>query len=81
MNKIVIVASGPSLTQEQVDYCQDKADVMVINDNYKLAPWANWLYACDLDWWKLHYKDISKSFTGELWSQDERTSNTFDNII
>jgi len=80
MKKIVIIASGPSLTQEQVDYCKDKADVMVINDNYKLAPWADWLYACDFDWWGHHYKDIRKSFSGELWTQDERAIDAFANI-
>jgi len=77
---IVIVASGPSLTQSQVDYCKDKVDVMVINDNYKLAPWAKWLYGCDFDWWGVHYKTIRSIFTGELWTQDERAFNAWDNI-
>lgn len=48
---IVVIASGPSLTKADVDYCRGKARVLVVNDNYHLAPWADWLYACDYRWW------------------------------
>ncbi len=51
---IVCVASGPSLTQEDVDYCQGKAVVVAVSDTYKLAPWANVLYATDAKWWGYH---------------------------
>lgn len=51
---IVCVASGPSLTQAQVDAVRGKARVIVINDGYRLAPWADVLYACDAKWWKWH---------------------------
>jgi hypothetical protein len=50
----VCIASGPSLTQEDVDHCRDKARVIVVNDNYKLAPWADVLYAADEHWWRWH---------------------------
>lgn len=64
---VVIVASGPSLTRKQVEYCRGKARVLVINDNYKLAPWADALYACDGDWWDLH----QPGFEGQKWTQDQ----------
>jgi len=51
---VVCVASGPSLTIKSVDYCQGKARVIAINDNYLLAPWADMLYACDHQWWLWH---------------------------
>jgi hypothetical protein len=51
----VCVASGPSLTQEDVDYCRGKARVIAVNDNYKLAPWADVLYAADEHWWRWHH--------------------------
>lgn len=48
---IVCLGSGPSLTQEDVNYCRDKARVIAVNDTYKLALWADVLYACDAKWW------------------------------
>jgi hypothetical protein len=54
----VIVAGGPSLTAEQVNACRDRHDahgsrvrMIVINDGYRLAPWADVLYFCDCKWW------------------------------
>lgn len=67
----VCVASGPSLTQEQVNYCQGKAKVLVINDNYKIAPWADYHYACDQHWWLWH-EDSEEllNFQGQCYTQD-----------
>lgn len=48
---VVVIASGPSLTKEDVDYCRGKAVVMVVNDNYRIAPWADFMFAADFDWW------------------------------
>jgi len=71
-DKYVLVASGPSLTQEQVDQCRGKASVIVINNNYKLAPWADHLYACDQNWWQWYENDPDLlNFKGKKWSQDK----------
>lgn len=51
----VCVAGGPSLTREDVEYCRGRAFVVAINDAYKLAPWAEVLYACDATWWKWNH--------------------------
>lgn len=51
---IVCLGGGPSLTQADVDYCRGKARVIAINDAYRLAPWADVLYACDGKWWDVH---------------------------
>jgi hypothetical protein len=52
---IVCIASGPSLTQADVDYVRGKCDaVIVVNNCYQLAPWADALYACDYRWWNEH---------------------------
>lgn len=66
---VVIIASGASLTQEDVDYCKGKARVAVINDNYKKAEWADLLYAADLQWWD-YYNGVP-DFKGEKYTQDE----------
>lgn len=51
---IVCLGGGPSLTAADVAYVQGKARVIAINDAYKLAPWADVLYACDAKWWEWH---------------------------
>lgn len=54
----VIVASGPSLERWQVDYVKDKdAKLLVINDNYLLALWADCHYFCDPKWYHWHEDD------------------------
>lgn len=51
---IVCIGGGPSLTAEDVDHVRGKARVIAVNDAYKLAPWADVLYACDRKWWGWH---------------------------
>lgn len=66
MKTAICIASGPSLTQADVDYCRGKGKVYVVNDCYKLAPWADVLYACDYEWWK-HHNGVP-DFQGEKWT-------------
>jgi len=74
----VIIACGPSLTQDQVDAVRGKAKVYVINNAYTLAPWADVLYACDDSWWR-HYKP---EFAGEKWTLSDKAAAEFDlNLI
>lgn len=54
---VVILATGPSLNQTDVDYVRGKARVMAINDAHRLAPWADVLYSSDRRWWN-HYKGV-----------------------
>ena len=42
-----ILATGPSLTPDQAEYAKGKARVIAVNDAWRLAPWADILYACD----------------------------------
>lgn len=53
-----IVASGPSVTREDVETLKDRCRVAVVNNNHQLAPWADLLYAADGKWWG-HYKAAS----------------------
>jgi hypothetical protein len=48
---VVCLGSGPSLRAEDVDACRGRAVVIAVNDTYKLAPWADVMYACDNKWW------------------------------
>lgn len=50
---IVVAGSGPSLTAADLEFCRDAgARVIVVNDAYRLAPWADCLYAADDKWWR-----------------------------
>jgi hypothetical protein len=48
---VALIASGPSLTQEQCDAIPEHWNVIAVNDGYRLAPWADILYAADYRWW------------------------------
>jgi hypothetical protein len=73
---IVCIASGPSLTIDDVSLVEEwrtapvrePRRVIVVNTTYKAAPWADVLYACDAAWWNLHIQDVRESFAGEPWT-------------
>lgn len=50
----VCLGGGPSLEREDVAYCRGRARIIAVNDAYRLAPWADVLYACDAKWWRWH---------------------------
>ena len=56
---IACLATGPSLTEEDVQYLRGKMPVIAINDAWQLAPWADVLYSSDRSWWP-HYKGVPK---------------------
>ncbi len=54
---VVCVASGPSLTADDVAYCRGRARVIAIKDSIRLAPWADVVYGAGGDsgaWWKIN---------------------------
>lgn len=51
---VVCLGGGPSLMREDVDLCRGRAHVIAVNDAYRLAPWADVLYAADARWWRHH---------------------------
>ena len=72
---IVIIASGPSLSAAEVARVKTARDagqcrVCVINTTYRLAPWADFLYACDDNWWL----DNAPEFAGERWTQSPQAA-------
>lgn len=66
----VIVASGPTSTQADIDRVRGKARVIAINMNYQRAPWADVLWFCDQKWWTWH-RDVVKAWAGEVWTIGE----------
>ncbi len=51
----VVVGAGPSLTQVDLDLVHEtvpRPRVIVVNNAYRLAPWADVLFAADAMWWR-----------------------------
>lgn len=66
----ICIASGPSLTEADIEKCRRSGrKIYAVNDVYKLAPWANVLYAGDGDWWD--YYNGAQGFTGERWTTND----------
>lgn len=63
--KYAILATGPSMSQELADSLKGQ-HVIVVNDAYKLAPWAEALAAQDAAWWAMHPE--AKNFSGRKFS-------------
>jgi hypothetical protein len=51
---IVIVAGGPSARDADLELVRVRARLIVINNAWLLAPWADILYACDEKWWQVY---------------------------
>jgi hypothetical protein len=68
--KWIIIASGPSMAQIDMRVIRRFRSwrVMVVNNSWELAPWADVLYAGDLQWWD-RYGDFVW-FPGEKWTRD-----------
>lgn len=60
---VIVIAGGPTVSTEQIEYVHGKGvKVIAINNTALLAPWADILYACDAKWWKWH--DGAPEFKG-----------------
>jgi hypothetical protein len=65
---VVLLGGGPSLTREDVDACRGRCPVIAINSSYKIAPFADVLYACDARWWG--WEKGAPTFAGLKYSID-----------
>lgn len=66
MSTFVVLATGPSMSQELADYVRGKCKVVAVSDAYKLAPWADALVSNDRNWWD-HNKP-ARQFAGPKFS-------------
>jgi hypothetical protein len=58
-----VVGTGPSVKNASVSLLADKMHAIAINNAFKLAPWADALYSCDIGWWQ-HYEKEWRTFAG-----------------
>lgn len=67
LDTAVIIGGGPSLTQEQVTYLINTSTyIIAVNNAYQLAPFADMIFACDIQWWYYH-KNLLK-FSHGCWT-------------
>lgn len=79
--KFVCMASGPSLCAEDVNYVKAHRDentkVIVTNTTFRMAPWADILYACDGQWWDKHIDEVEAKFHGERYCYAPKASELY----
>jgi hypothetical protein len=76
----VVAATGPSLTRSDLDAVRAAGiPLLVVNDAWRLAPWADDLYACDYRWWKVH-EQASRAFQGTRWTQDQKAAREWKSL-
>lgn len=65
---VACIASGPSLTQEDCDAVRAAGlPTIVVNTSFRLAPWADMIFAMDFAWWETYHKELSGVFSGQRW--------------
>lgn len=75
---VCVIASGPSLTREDCDEVYKRGwKTIVINDTYKMALFADAMYACDGTWWNVHHQGVKDNYYGETWTQDKPASEKY----
>lgn len=75
----VVVASGPSLTDEQIALVEH-SDVLTIavNNSYEKLQHPDVVYACDYLWWKLNHMKAKQNIPRrQLWTQDRAAAEQF----
>lgn len=73
----LIVASGPSAKQIDLEPAKGRVKCIAINTSWQLAPWADVLYACDVSWWREH-KASWPEFKGLKITQDKLANDEFE---
>lgn len=68
MSDWVVIATGQSLTKEDVEHVRlawerGACKVVVVSNAYQLAPWADILVSYDRKWWAYHKEAVN--FAGE----------------
>lgn len=76
---ILCVASGPSLTAEDVEFARSRVNASIaINSSYKMAPWAHIVYAADFTWWKANISAVrAAGLSAELWTVSLQSARAF----
>ena len=73
---VVCIASGPSLTADDCALVREAGyRTVVTNTTFRIAPWADALFAFDARWWKVYHKEVHASFAGLKLSASQIAQN------
>lgn len=73
MDRAIILASGPSLNDEDISVCKRSCwPVVTVNNTWVRYPECNIIYGGDFAWWREHYKLIKSN--AALWSCDHHAA-------
>ncbi|WP_199257302.1 hypothetical protein [Pantoea sp. BAV 3049] len=76
MKSVIIIASGPSLCQEDVISCiTDGRDAIAINSSWKIIPTCKYIYSGDFNWWHHYYHTINVG--ANLWTSSKVASRLY----
>ena len=74
---VCCIATGPSLTQQQVDTARAKGfRLFACNNAYQLAPDAELLYAVNIEWWD-HYWSEVKDLPCAKWTTNKAAADKY----
>lgn len=76
---VVVVASGPSLTDEQITLIEHSVVFTIaVNNSYAKLQHPDVVYACDYLWWKLNHMKAKQNIPRrQLWTQDRAAAEQF----
>lgn len=58
---VAVLASGPSMSQSVAESVRKiPIPAIAVNTTFRLAPWADMLYAADIRWWEKYAKEIAE---------------------
>ena len=75
----VVVASGPSLADEQITLIEHSVVFTIaVNNSYAKLQHPDVVYACDYLWWKLNHMKAKQNIPRrQLWTQDRAAAEQF----
>jgi len=77
LSTIACIATGPSLSLEQIQSARNKGfRLFGCNNVYRVAPDLELLYACNLNWWETYWAEVSK-LPFEKWTTNAEAANTY----
>lgn len=87
--KGVIIGTGPSLTEEQLQHVhqaqqKNKCKVFGVNNIYQIAPWIDVFMSCNIEWWEYYWnkdpklKELRDTANIDMWTWDKKTSQKYE---
>lgn len=73
---IICVATGPSLTPQQVEIARTKGRLFACNNAYMLAPDCELLYGCNTEWWAHYWPEVNQ-LPCEKWTTNREAADRF----